>query len=244
MALLIISILLYRNYGHKQNLQQQRISELETQQQLLATEAVLKGEEQERSRLAKDLHDGLGGILSSVKYSFSNMKGNLIMTPENAQAFERSIDMLDSAIQEMRRVAHSMMPEALVKFGLDIALKDFCNEIESSGALNVHYQSIGMRDFVFPPIKAIGIYRIVQELMNNILKHAGATNAMIQLSRIDDQVSITVEDDGKGFDKNILKNTKGIGWSSIENRVDFFKGKYDVNTDIGKGTSILIEIKI
>jgi signal transduction histidine kinase len=244
LALLIISLLLYRNYRHKQNLQQQRIAELETQQQLSATEAVLQGEEQERTRLAKDLHDGLGGMLSSVKYSFSNMKGNLIMTPENAQAFERSIDMLDSSIQEMRRVAHNMMPEALVKFGLDTALKDFCNEIERSGAIAVQYQSIGLENSVLPPIKAIGIYRIVQELMNNILKHSAAKNAMIQLSKREDQVSITVEDDGKGFDKNMLKKTKGMGWSNIENRVEFFKGSYDVNSQIGKGTSVLIEINL
>jgi signal transduction histidine kinase len=78
---------------------------------------VLKGEEQERTRIAKDLHDGLGGMLSGIKYSFNNMKGNLIMTPENSRAFERSMDMLDSSIKEMRRVAHNMMPR-LVRFGL------------------------------------------------------------------------------------------------------------------------------
>ncbi|MEO6681730.1 MAG: tetratricopeptide repeat protein, partial [Ginsengibacter sp.] len=127
LSLIIISLLIMRNDKHKQTIQQQRIAELETQQQLTATEAVLKGEEQERSRLAKDLHDGLGGMLSGIKFSMNNMKGNLIMTPENAQAFERSMDMLDSSIKEMLRVAHNMMPESLVKFGLDTALKDFCN---------------------------------------------------------------------------------------------------------------------
>ena len=146
-TLLIISILSYRTYKQKQKLQQQRINDLETQEQLTATEAVLKGEEQERTRLAKDLHDGLGGMLSGIKYSFNTMKGNLIMTPENTQAFERSMDILDSSIKEMRRVAHNMMPEALVKFGLDTALKDFCNDINNSGALQVSYQSIGLQKF-------------------------------------------------------------------------------------------------
>ncbi len=143
-VLLIISFLTYRNYDQKKKLQQQRIIELETEKKLTATEAVLKGEEQERTRLAKDLHDGLGGMLSGIKYSFQTMKGNLIMTPDNQQAFERSMDMLDSSIKEMRRVAHNMMPEALVKFGLDTALKDFCNDINQSGALKVNYQSIGL----------------------------------------------------------------------------------------------------
>src|SRR5205085_9597207 len=132
LAVLVISLLSYRNYNQKQKLQQQRINEMETIQQLATTEAVLKGEEQERTRLAKDLHDGLGGMLSGIKYSFQTMKGNLVMTPENNQAFERGMDMLDSSIKEMRRVAHNMMPEVLVKFGLDAALKDFCNDIQQT----------------------------------------------------------------------------------------------------------------
>lgn len=111
LGLITIVVLGYRNYHQKQKLQKQRISELEKEQRLSAAQAVLKGEEQERARLAKDLHDGLSGMLSGIKYSLQDMKGNLIMTEENRQVFERSIDMLDSSIQEMRRVAHNMMPE-------------------------------------------------------------------------------------------------------------------------------------
>lgn len=243
-TLLIISLLSYRNYLQKQKLQQQRINELETQQQLTATEAVLKGEEQERTRLAKDLHDGLGGMLSGIKFSFNTMKGNLIMTPENTQAFERSMDMLDSSIKEMRRVAHNMMPEALVKFGLDTALKDFCNDINKSGALQVSYQSIGLINLVIEQTTSITIYRIVQELINNVMKHATAKTAIVQLAKSDHQLTVTVEDDGRGFDTSIIKGTEGIGWTNIQNRVDFLKGKLDVHSEPGKGTSILIELNV
>ena len=242
--LLILSLLSYRNYKQKQKLQQQRISELETQHQLTATEAVLKGEEQERTRLAKDLHDGLGGMLSGIKYSFNTMKGNLIMTPENNQAFERSMDMLDSSIREMRRVAHNMMPEALVKFGLNTALKDFCNEINQSGALKVNYQSIGLENAAIDQTTSITIYRIVQELINNTMKHAAAKTAIVQVAKSDQQLTVTVEDDGKGFDTAILNKAKGIGWSNIENRVEFLKGKLDVKSAAGKGTSVLIELNV
>jgi len=243
-SLLIISILLFINYRNKQKLQQQHIKKLETQQQLTATEAVLKGEEQERSRIAKDLHDGLGGMLSGIKYSFSNMKGNLVMTPENAQAFERSMDMLDSSIREMRRVAHNMMPEALVKFGLDTALKDFCNDINQTGALKVSYQSFGMEDAVMEQTTAITIYRIVQELINNTMKHADARTAVVQVTKTGNRISITTEDDGKGFDTAILNQAKGIGWSNIQNRVDFLKADLDVRSDKDKGTSVHIELNI
>ncbi len=244
LALLLIIGLLYRTYQQKQKLQQQRIAELETEKQLTATEAVLKGEENERTRLAKDLHDGLGGMLSGIKYSMNTMKGNLIMTPENQQAFERSMDMLDSSIKEMRRVAHNMMPEALVKFGLDTALKDFCSDINQSGALNVNYQSIGMEAAEVDQTTAITVYRIVQELINNTMKHAAAKNAIVQLSRENNKLSITVEDDGKGFDTALLQGAKGIGWTNIRNRVEFLKGKLDVSAGEGKGTSVLIEINV
>jgi len=240
-TLLIISLLSYRTYQQKQKLQQQRITELETEKQLTATEAVLKGEEQERTRLAKDLHDGLGGMLSGIKYSMNTMKGNLIMTPDNAQAFERSMDMLDSSIQEMRRVAHNMMPEALVKFGLDTALKDFCNDINQSGALKVNYQSLGMEQVVIDQTTAVTIYRIVQELIHNTMKHAAATTAIVQLSKTGELLTVTVEDDGKGFDPLILQQVKGIGWTNIKSRVEFLKGLLDVQSSSAKGTSVHIE---
>lgn len=242
--LIILSFLFYRNFRQKQKLQQQRINELETEKQLTAAEAVLKGEEQERTRLAKDLHDGLGGMLSGIKYSLNTVKGNLIMTPENAQAFERSIDMLDSSIKEMRRVAHNMMPEALVKFGLDTALKDFCSDINRSGALKVNYQSIGMEAETIEQTTAITIYRIVQELLNNVIKHAAATSAIVQVSKTNGEISITVEDDGKGFDTAILKSTQGIGWHNIQSRIEYLKGELDVQSAPGKGTSVMVEIEL
>ena len=241
-AVLLSSFLGYRGYRQKQKIQQHRIAELETEKQLTATEAVLKGEEQERTRLAKDLHDGLGGMLSGIKYSFNNMKGNLVMTPENTQAFERSMDMLDSSIKEMRRVAHNMMPEALVKFGLNTALKDFCSEINQSGALKINYQSIGLENEKIDQTIAITIYRIVQELINNTMKHAQAKTAIVQLTQSNELLTVTVEDDGKGFDPEILNHAKGIGWTNIQSRVDFLKGKLDIDTREGRGTSVLIEL--
>ena len=243
-AILMISILLYRTFRQRQKLQHQRIGELEKEKQLNATEAVLKGEEQERTRLAKDLHDGLGGMLSGIKYGLQNMKGNLIMSPANTQAFERSMDMLDSSIKEMRRVAHNMMPEALVKFGLDTALRDYCNDININGALRVSYQSFGLDHATLDQTMAITTYRIIQELISNTLKHAAAKTAIVQVTKTDQQLVLTVEDDGKGFDTAILKQSKGIGWINIQHRVEFLKGKLDVISQEEKGTSVHIEFNV
>jgi len=243
-AVCIILSLSYRNYKHKQKLHQQQLAELITERQLETTEAVLKGEEQERSRIAKDLHDGLGGLLSGIKFSFTTMKGNLVMTPENHQAFERSMDMLDSSIKEMRRVAHNMMPEALLRFGLDSALKDFCNDINQSGALKVNYQSIGIEGIVLEETTSITLYRIVQELLNNTMKHANAASAIVQITNSDKLLTLTVEDDGRGFDINKLKEKTGIGWVNIQNRVDFLKGKLDITSKECEGTSVQIELNV
>lgn len=135
-----------------------------------------------------------------------------------------------------------MMPEALVKFGLDTALKDFCNDINQSGALNLSYQSIGMNNSTVDQTTSITIYRIVQELVNNTMKHAAAKTAIVQLTLSNDLLSLTVEDDGIGFDPVILHRVRGIGWTNIQSRVDFLKGTLDVQSGEGKGTSVHIEL--
>lgn len=249
-ALIIVGFLGYRNLRHRQQLakqqdelQQQRIRELEKDKQLVAVGSMLQGQEEERSRLAKDLHDGLGGLLSGVKFSLSNMKDNLVITSDNMAVFERSLDMIDTSIKELRRVAHNMMPEMLTRFGLDEALKEYCNTINATNLLSVKYQSMGMDTRLEKSIEII-IYRIIQELLNNIMKHATATEAMVQLIREDDRLSIIVEDNGKGFDTSLLSNNKGAGLINIRSRVDYLKGHLDIHSEAGKGTLINIEIKI
>jgi two-component system, NarL family, sensor kinase len=244
LAILIISLLSLSNYRKKKKLQLQQITELENENQLLATEAVLKGQEEERSRLAKDLHDGLGGMLTGIKYSFSNMKEHLVMTPENLLHFQRGLDMLDSSIEEMRRVAHNMMPEAMIKYGLNAALKDFCTSINSSGVIKVVYQDYGIEYLNLDQATSVTIYRIIQELLNNSIKHANASKAVVQISKEDNALFITVEDDGKGFDSAVLDQAAGIGWVNIRNRLRYLKAKVDVQSMQGKGTSVNIEIDL
>lgn len=243
-TLLILSVLSYRAYQQKQKLQQQQIAELEKEKQLLAAEAVLKGQEEERTRLAKDLHDGLGGMLSGIKHSFNTMKGNLILTPENAQAFERSMNMLDSSIKELRMVAHNLMPESLLKFGLDTALKDFCESITGGGALKIAYHGFGVEGLRLESNTEITLYRVIQELVNNSIKHAQATEAIVQIEKQGSLLTITAEDNGKGFDVSILETAKGMGWANIINRVEYLKGKLNIHSEPGRGTGVTIELTV
>jgi two-component system, NarL family, sensor kinase len=249
-ALMVVIFMSYRNFRNRQQLskqkdelQQQRISELEKDKQLVAVDSMLKGQEEERSRLAKDLHDGLGGLLSGVKFSLSNMKDNLIITPDNMAVFERSLDMIDTSIKELRRVAHNMMPEILTKFGLDEAVKEYCNTINSTKLLTVKYQSLGM-EVRLEKSNEIIIYRIVQELLNNIMKHAIATEAFVQIIRERNRLNVVVEDNGKGFDASLPENNKGAGLINVRSRVDYLKGQLEIHTEPGKGTLINIEFNV
>ncbi|MBY0535659.1 MAG: sensor histidine kinase [Chitinophagaceae bacterium] len=241
-VLVVIAGLYYKNFRQKQLLKDQKIAELEYEKKLNATEAVLQGETQERQRIAKDLHDGLGGMLSGIKHSLNSMKENMVLSAEWALRFERSIDMLNSSIQEMRRVAHNMMPENLLKFGLNAALNDYCKELNQSGKIAISYQSLGMENS--PNNKnSVHVYRIVQELVNNILKHASAKTALVQLSLSGNCLSITVEDDGIGFDPTTLSNSSGIGMSNINNRIELLNGTIDIKSAPNEGSSFHIEIE-
>lgn len=223
-------------------LQHQRISELEKDRQFIAIESLLKGQEEERSRLARDIHDGLGSVLSSVKHTLTSMKGDMVIQGDHVSVFSKSVDMIDYSISELRRVAHNMMPEALIRFGLNEALHDFCNNL-STRDFKIEFISINMLER-FDSSKEIVVYRIVQELITNTLKHASATEVIVQLIKDDNVVSLTVEDNGKGFDVACLKNCKGAGWTNIYNRVDYLNGKIDFDSKPGLGTSVIIEFTI
>ena len=171
------------------------------------------------------------------------MKDNLIMTPDHMNVFERSLDMIDSSIKELRRVAHNMMPEMLTKFGLDEALKEYCNTINTAKLLTVKYQSMGMESRLEKTTEII-IYRIVQELLNNTMKHAAATEVFVQLIREGNRLNAIVEDNGKGFDAGLMENNKGAGLANIRSRVDYLKGRLDIHTEPGKGTLVNIEFNV
>lgn len=240
-GLLLLGFLGYRNFRNKRKLQNLKIIELEKDKQLLAIDSMLKGQEEERGRIAKDLHDGLGGLLSGTKLSLTNMKENLLLTPENAILFEKSIGMLDTTISDLRKVAHNLMPEALFKFGLNDALNDFCSSIQLASNITIDYQKIGL-DRKLGNTAETFIYRIIQELVNNAVKHAEAKEILVQVAYSNTKISVTVEDNGKGYDKNQVN--KGDGLDNIAYRVKYLSGTIDTVSSPNKGTSINIELNV
>lgn len=216
-----------------------RIRQLEQEAQMVAMDAIIKGEQNERSRVAQDLHDGVGSLLSGLKLSLSSMKGNMVISEEMAHAFERSILQLDNAITEMRRVAYNMMPEALVKYGLVDATKNFCDNINNSSQIEVIFEAIHF-EVHLEKSKEVIAFRIIQELVNNAIKHSGGSRVIVQLSAQDNVVSLIVEDNGKGIPTDV-SSKKGMGLESLKNRIQYLKGKIDFRNEVDKGLSVLIE---
>lgn len=220
-------------------LQQEKVLQLKKDQQVIALKSMMEGEEKERSRLAKDLHDGLGGLISSVKLHFSKIgSGNELL--QQSEDFKMALNLLDTTSSEARKISHNLMPGALVKFGLVEALQDFCNNISTSNSLKIEFQSFGIEKRL-PEAMEIMIYRIVQELINNTIKHASASEAIVQLMGGEKGLHITVEDNGSGFDPNNLKNP-GVGINNIRSRVEFLNGKLDFDSELGVGTTVNVEV--
>ena len=221
-------------------LQKEKLEQLKRKQEVLALQSMLEGQENERRRLAKDLHDGLGGLLSAVKIQLSRIgKGRKI---DGSQDYRTVMGLLDTTSAEARRIAHNMMPEALVKFGLGEALGDFCNNIGESHHLSIDLQLYGL-DSRWAASLEVMVYRIVQELVNNIVKHAGATEAIVQLMVNEGVLHLTLEDNGKGFDTNEV-GTGGAGTGNVRSRVRLLGGTCDLESAPGRGTTWTITIPV
>jgi signal transduction histidine kinase len=218
----------------KRQIAEQKVKHLEQEQQLIATQAVLDGETTERSRVARDLHDGIGGMLSLVKLNLNDVK-NFEIDGAGVEKFGKALDMLDQSIIELRRVAHHIMPETLSRSGLKVSLEDFCLAVP-----NAHFQYIGENIRLDSRLEVL-LYRCTYELVNNAVKHAQANNINVQLMLDNNLISLTVQDDGVGFDPQTVK--AGMGIENIRTRIALYKGKLNIESFSGKGTEICIEVE-
>ncbi len=209
---------------------EQKLLRLKKEKELSQLQASVLGEENERKRLAQELHDGLGGLLSSVKLAL----------PKNDPDPDLAIKLLDKASTELRQIAQNLMPVNLNKFGLIAAIQDLCNEKQESG-LDIFFQSIQLDPNALQKIE-LHIYRIVQELVNNAIKHAKASEILVQLSAHNAYLFITVEDNGIGM-KTALQSPKGhFGLDNIRSRLELLGGTMQIESKPNEGSSINIQI--
>jgi signal transduction histidine kinase len=218
--------------------------ESDTARQLAATEALLKEEEQEKARLARHLHEGLGTLQTGIRQTLRSTREARQQGGTGMPELERDLGKMDNTVQSLHEDLDRFMPEALARFGLDAALRAYCGEVSQSGALNIAFQSQGLETGGISPATASGIYRIVVELIDNINRHADARHVIVRVSQADGKLQLMVHDDGKGFDPAALAEQKGGGWSGILDRVDVLKGSVDVQSEAGHGTTVQAEFFI
>lgn len=221
----------------RRKLYHQQLMVVKRENELQSVKALITGEEKERTRIAKELHDGLSGLLSGIKLRFSAFK-DYIGGEDQQHNYRQALGLLDDASREVRQISHNLMPEVLLKYGLIEALHGYFNSINQSGTLQIDFQVLGMEQRLSSSME-LTLYRILQELVKNIIKHSNATEVLVQMSRIDHLLTVTVEDNGIGFSPD--RTDDGIGLESIRSRVDYLSGKLDIQSQQGMGTSVYIE---
>ncbi len=214
--------------------------ESEHEKRLLQKQAyasVVNAAEDERKRIAMELHDGLGQLLSAARLNVSVLED--VAGENDKEVVENAESLIDQAITDLRNISHNLMPSALIRLGLVAALNDMAAKINSGRQLNVEVKTQGI-DGRLPETFEIALYRVVQEAVNNIIKHAGATLINISLSKTDETLDLVIADNGKGMPENAEKNSKGIGWEDIKSRVSLFNGSMMLYSEPGAGTRINI----
>jgi two-component system, NarL family, sensor kinase len=244
MLLLAVSIILFVVFYQKKMIQEQmkrQALEYEFQQKMLNAE--LESQETERRRLSADLHDSIGGMLSTIRVGISTM-ARLLPDP---QSIDQTKKMLDDTITSVRRISRDLMPSTLEKFGLIQALKELCERFKDTSRIDVRFEEEGPSQEI-DKNRSLMIFRIVQELLNNAIKHSQASQITVRLL-FQDELSVIVNDDGVGFDAaSILadaeKSGKGLGLFNIENRARLLGGKISYEKAIPQGSKTTVTIPL
>lgn len=241
-----IAILLQQNTTKKRKLaeqealiDQQKVATLLKEQELMSLDAMIAGQEKERTKVANELHDDLGSLMATVKLHFDNVK-----VDKKDPALKTAQDLLEKAYQKIRGMAHAKNSGVMANQGLLPAVQKMAKTISGSNALEVSVEDFGLADRMENSLE-LTIFRIVQELVANIIKHAEASKASIQFTQHEDKLNIIIEDNGKGFEMGKVKTvTNGMGLTTIEKRIEHLEGTFTVDSVLGKGSSILIDIPV
>ena len=246
LAASIVAFLLWRSLRHRRKLAEQerelhlrQVDDLIQRNEISIMNAMLEGQEKERSRMAKDLHDRLGAMLSTVKLQLAALEDKVALAKGDLRAhYDKVAHLLDEAVGEVRRIAHDMNSLTLSRFGLAKALEQLCDSVRVSGRLAVDLHLFGLERRMDRSLEIV-LYRITQELISNALKHARAKEIEVSLTREAGRISLMVSDDGKGF--NPAQVAAGMGLENVRSRVASFGGTIQIDSTPGHGTTVSVE---
>jgi two-component system, NarL family, sensor kinase len=201
-------------------------------------EATIHSQENERRRFARDLHDGMGQLISALRLALHSINKNSTIEERHAVAGKAEV-LLNDMHREIRSIAFNLMPQTLVKSGLLPALKEMASRLSDSTSMTVRVNAFDLPERL-SELQEISLYRVIQEWINNVVKYSNATVIEVQLVGYEEEISITIEDNGDGFDPAALGNSSGNGWKNITSRINLIKGSVDIDTQPGRAGSTLI----
>jgi len=205
--------------------------------------AVIQTEEKERERFSKDMHDGIGPLLSTVKLYVNELGSPEIGNKEKKEFVIQVNKMLDDAVNSIREISNNLMPRVIHEYGLVKALEAFCTKVNQTGKIHIDFNAKGIEPSLDKNIQLI-LFRVISELLTNTIKHAESQNAYIELNKIDDNISLVFTDDGIGFNSKevMAKKGSGIGLKSIVSRIKSINGSCEIISNEGEGFRIVIDI--
>ncbi|HRE50582.1 MAG TPA: PAS domain S-box protein [Flavitalea sp.] len=224
----------------KRGLEKKLLQE-EFDRQKLVAQAVVDAQEKERADIGHELHDNVNQILSTARLYLELAKNE---NPERMALINKSIENIASAINEIRNISRSLVPASIGDIGLVACIEDFVGDIRFTRALNVEFYYEGDIEGIVDSKRKLVTFRIIQEQVTNVLKHAEAKNLVIELMVDSQGIELSISDDGKGFDKESVSNKKGMGLYNIHSRVELFNGKINMLTEPGKGCKLNIYIPV
>lgn len=220
--------------------QNRRKIKVEARLQREATQQVLQAEERERRRIATDLHDGVGQMLSAALLHLNHCVESTEENSDARRTTEKALSLLSESYDEMRNISHQMMPNALIKTGLVSSVREFVDKLNGT-KIRITLNIVGLDSRTDEQVETV-LYRTIQESVNNVIKHAEATKLSIQLIKDEDGVTVSIEDNGKGFDLHGLGDHKGIGLRNMKSRLALINGAIDIESFPGRGTLVVIHI--
>ncbi|MEL7531718.1 MAG: sensor histidine kinase [Bacteroidota bacterium] len=231
--------LLYLRYRLRKRVEMEQLIAQERKERFVA---MLEAEEKERKRIATELHDGLGQLLSTARMNVASLdevveEGD----QEDQKIYQNSLDLIDNACEEVREVSHNLMPGALSRLGLNAALEDMQDKLNAAKGTSMEL-TIQQKDRRLPEAMEFNLYRIAQEVINNMLKHAQASEIKLHWENERSPMRLSISDNGKGMDLSQIYASQGLGWQNIYARVDLLDGQLAIASSPGEGLQVQIEI--
>lgn len=244
-AAVFFGMFFFFNYNRRKLTQRLQHKRHTLHQHTVRAHAILDAEDKERKRIGLELHDGLGQLISIAKLNLSGLQEELTLTDETHKKLLRNtLSVLDEAFKEVRSISHNLAAGALQQQDLSSALRHLLDTFSQTDRYEVNFETVGFSQEKLPHMVEKVIYRVVQESLNNILKHAHASIISVQLIRHEHELTLMIEDNGTGFDQFNLPETEGIGLKNIRSRIEYLNGTFHIDSVFKRGTILTVEIPL